>query len=368
MENVRALGGMRRPHLAVRRLPRARAVGRRLRAALEAALAEEPGYPEGSPVASLLRGEVPQSFGPELVDRARRHLAACLFEDPEAQLRGAPAPGEGVWPALVGAQVRAAGDPDGFLEEWLAHGAPTGILEEIPLAGAFPRTEPRDDRRDPGSLASATADCSNYTSAEEAPEVVWGLIYDAEAKGFCEVFASAAEAEAKVGGPLVLTKLGLITKVRQDGTLKHRVVWDMRANDLNATIQILERIVLPRLEDAVDDIRELAALLCTGELLLLMVLDVQDAFHQVPLWPSERRWHAAMLDGHVVVFSRLVFGSKSSPGVWGRVSAWAGRSTAALLPEDRALTELYVDDPLFVARGDVASAAHELTVAALWLS
>ena len=51
----------------------------------------------------------------------------------------------------------------------------------------------------------------------------------------------------------VLTKLALITKVKADGTKKHRLIWDLLRSEVNATVALTERIVLPGIQDAVDD-------------------------------------------------------------------------------------------------------------------
>lgn len=47
-----------------------------------------------------------------------------------------------------------------------------------------------------------------------------------------------------------------------------------------------------------------------------------------------------------IVYDVLVFGSKSSPTVWGRFAAYLGRIVCSILPEVG--TQVYVDDPIFV--------------------
>ena len=49
---------------------------------------------------------------------------------------------------------------------------------------------------------------------------------------------------------------------------------------------------------------------------------------------------------HFIAYMVLVFGSKSSPTIWGRFAALLGRSLAAVCKETH--TQIYVDDPIFV--------------------
>jgi hypothetical protein len=64
----------------------------------------------------------------------------------------------------------------------------------------------------------------------------------------------------------------------------------------------------------------------------------------------------------------LVFGSASAPTVWGRFAAFAARSVAAICNTLGVRLELYVDDPLFVARGPATLAAPRIALATLWLA
>jgi hypothetical protein len=45
-----------------------------------------------------------------------------------------------------------------------------------------------------------------------------------------------------------------------------------------------------------------------------------------------------------IIYDVLVFGSRSSPTIWGRFAALLGRILAATVPENR--THIYVDDPI----------------------
>ncbi|CAE7663019.1 Eef2k, partial [Symbiodinium necroappetens] len=87
---------------------------------------------------------------------------------------------------------------------------------------------------------------------------------------------------------------------------------------------------------------------------------------------GDRRFTAAAVPGNrnrkskyrVILFNTLVFGSASSPTIWGRMAAWLGRSTAAVSLSD---LQCYVDDPIYVLDGPQEElAASDLAVVLLW--
>ena len=160
-----------------------------------------------------------------------------------------------------------------------------------------------------------------------------------------------------------MSRLALISKLKPDGSWKHRLVWDLRRSGVNTAIQQGERVVLPRLLDLVRDVQEIAS---GSAPTFLMGSDVTEAFHQVPLHPSEQAYTVASVAGVFYVFRVLVFGSGSAPTVWGRYGAFLGRSTAAILGPDPVRLQVYVDDPIYAAAGHPREAARFLAVALLW--
>jgi hypothetical protein len=109
--------------------------------------------------------------------------------------------------------------------------------------------------------------------------------------------------------------------------------------------------VLPRLTDVVNDAVALGQCCEKGESIAFLVFDIADAFNNIPVRPDERRFTCASIGGKFIVFDSLVFGSGSSPTVWGRFAAWLGRSIVAICDEWRLRAQVYVDDPLLVVRG-----------------
>jgi len=85
----------------------------------------------------------------------------------------------------------------------------------------------------------------------------------------------------------------------------------------------------------------------------LLVLDFKDAFKQLHVSPKERRYLAGRVGNQYFVYLRLLFGVGSGPLVWGRVAAWIGQSTQAILGGEGRVY-IYVDDPLIVLKGTAA--------------
>ena len=110
-------------------------------------------------------------------------------------------------------------------------------------------------------------------------------------------------------------------------------------------------MVLPRLKDVVNDAVWLAQQCGADESVVFLALDVADAFNNVPVRPEERRFTCASIKGRYIVFDSLVFGSGSSPTVWGRFAAWLGRSLVAVCDDTFVRAQVYVDDPLLALRG-----------------
>ena len=67
-------------------------------------------------------------------------------------------------------------------------------------------------------------------------------------KGYATRYTTLAAAERK-HGELVISPLGNLTKEKADGTLKHRIIQDLRRGGANLLAELFERIVLPRPSD-----------------------------------------------------------------------------------------------------------------------
>ena len=75
----------------------------------------------------------------------------------------------------------------------------------------------------------------------------------------------------------------------------------------------------------------------SGQTIEFLAIEISDAFNNIPVNSKERRFLATKVGDMYVLFTPLVFGAGSSPTVWERFAAFAGRFIAALFSKDRAL-------------------------------
>eukprot|EP00969_Alexandrium_andersonii_P249409 11022475-Alexandrium_andersonii.AAC.1 len=113
-------------------------------------------------------------------------------------------------------------------------------------------------------------------------------------RGWAEVFDSPDELSGALGAAkFPIDRLALISKMKPDGTWKHRIIWDLRRSRVNALVRQGERIAPPRLLDVVQDALEL--LEAFGDDVTFLGTDVSDAFHQVPISSDEYPFTVAAL-------------------------------------------------------------------------
>jgi len=358
-ENWQCLGGMRRPDRSVLSNDGYNRPGRCLQAMAEQFVDD---HPESMAIAESLRiGDSVTGFDESIKAEFRRRwmhtLGAASSDRPI-----------GPDPETLEAWGRAVGDYDAarILPSWLRNGAPIGVLEVIETAGVFPAVAPDEAPKNPDTLSSCVAGWTNYASADSEPQIVMELLQKQKDKGHCNFFDSMPQLCAYLQvESAVLTKLALITKVKPDGTKKHRLIWDLLRSEVNATVSLTERIVLPRIQDAVDDASDLLRQ-NRGDLEWL-VLDIADAFHNIPMLPAERKFTCGKVGNKFIVFEVLCMGGKSSPNIWGRFAAAIGRILASLFDPGEFRCEIYVDDPLMAVVGSFARRQKLLTMALLTL-
>jgi hypothetical protein len=263
------------------------------------------------------------------------------------------------------AMLQTAEDPDIDVPTWLKEGCPTGIGSSVISGrGIFPKVE--------GTSAAilASKECAKlqedwqdekhvnyksfYQDSGDYAEVEIKRISD---KGFIEVFDTWADIEKKWPGAIA-SKVALIVKEKVDGSMKTRLIVDMRRSGVNGGVVVTERIVLPRISDFTGSIIDLMEYDMDeygendGEVgCELAAVDFEDAFHTLLLKEEDRGVMAFRTLSGWAVFSRLCCGMAGAPMVWCRTSAAGCRLGQACFTPQELRLQCFVDDPAMAVRG-----------------
>ena len=362
-ENEACVGGLRAPWRAKSALHMSDAVGVKVREALAKALKEHPEL--------LTAADGAEAFDPDAeaqragVERARQLVAEALgVAHPQPMGRSTS------WqPHLVRGWIQAANDPDVDLPKWLLEGAPLGVREfpDLPARGVFPEVDPGEANAALDELFAKSEPHSNYKSYEEAFVHVAPELDRLRKLGYVEVIGNWSQVVKRFGQRAVVSKLAAILKPRADGSLKVRLVIDFRRSGVNSFVRTRERVVLPRIRDAIDNAVFLMSKSGGNRKLSWMVVDFKDAFHTIPVDPADLDLQVFMSSkGVFEVFNTTVFGSKASPLLWGRFGALLMRSGQALFSMEELLLECYVDDPLIICAGDDETRRLNMALLLLW--
>jgi len=130
-----------------------------------------------------------------------------------------------------------------------------------------------------------------------------------------------------------------------------RQVLDTSLSGATEATPKVERVMLPRILDVVFDLLELLYLAGHHEHVTLFLLDFAEAFWQVPLHPSERKYVSAKLGRHYLVWTGTAQGTRTSPLTRARVVALLMRITQGLMSAKTLRSSCFVDDPLMALRG-----------------
>lgn len=167
------------------------------------------------------------------------------------------------------------------------------------------------------------------------------------------------EAEQSFGRRTV-SKLALILKVREDNTVKKRIVIDPKRSSGNAKAHLPERLCLPRPMDCVEMVKDIYQAAGIGghhpdsrwgqEFILI---DVTDAF--MTFGVDRNEWGHCLApstrDNELLMFTAMLFGFKTAPLLYSRLAAWVSRWLQALVPPSLAAHQTYLDDSLWFFQG-----------------
>ena len=318
-QNELAIGGMRNPKVSASKVPNSLNWGK----CLYQAIAKFCQYRQARDlVRNLLNGSPAEPIDEELVDQLRSQLLAQLgYSEGGLPAKTAKASSP-LYPPLFAAWGQATGDPDAqTLASWIQVGAILGYSTPIPSNGG---------------------------------------------KGFCTIYNSMTEARRDLGTTPILSKLGVIVK-NKESVRKARIIWDLREWKANDLCNQGERIILPRVLDAVSDALDIFR---KGGHPSFLAVDVRDAFHNIPAGEDRSFTTAAFRDedgvDKVLCYDVLVFGAVSSPTLWGRYAAFLGRSLGAITP--MLGLQIYVDDPILAFDSQDPLHSQHLGVALLWFA
>ena len=144
-----------------------------------------------------------------------------------------------------------ADDPDLHVARWREKGFPVGIAEPITPSGLLPAVEESREltARQLEDLSQWTENHASFDQPEGDALPAHALLKDLLDQGFAFLFETLSDAEAWLGAPVVVSPLGDVTKEKSDGSIKHRLIMDLRASEVNRASVVQERQVLPRFGD-----------------------------------------------------------------------------------------------------------------------
>lgn len=258
---------------------------------------------------------------------------------------------------LLEAMLVEAKDNDAeVLPKWLRTGFPLGISQPIENTGIFPETD------DVSASIKASQVIGRLLEDWDGAARNYESFYDAGDKAQAELdrlvederadkVSSWEEVVSMVGEDAKLTQLACIVKMKE-GKEKVRLVVDMRRSGVNGQMQLLERVVLPRVPDVAKSCSELLKLALKSDLLEFMICDFSDAFYTLKLHESERKWVVCKgLDSHYYVMRCICFGLANGPLSWGRLASAAMRLAQSVCFGWEGRIQCYVDDPIIIACG-----------------
>ena len=250
-------------------------------------------------------------------------------------------------------------DPDEHLHVWAVTGAPLGMDAEIPdSGGVFPPAEEESEQAQLAPELEVQLGMGNYKSMQDDAEGARQELDRLVSRGFA-AYLTKGEARQHFHRA-ILSKLALITKAKDSGVKKLRIIIDLLRSGGNDRARVPERIILPRISDVVGSLRELYRLRIrmtkhgseNWEFELISA-DLADAYMHFGVHPSELQNCLAtgLEENELVLFQAMSFGFKGAPLVMGRLSAAAMRLFQAMMPDSQGQIQCYMDDPLMVLQG-----------------
>lgn len=216
-----------------------------VRAALEKAISKDAELQD----LPLAVGKTPAKQLPseKAAARARRRVARTLGLSRDA---GEARHEAGKWRHKIGSRPAEVRVPDTPLVTLLGTGSPMWILEPITPGGLF-RMWPAPaeaDLLDNNFWTKGNHPSFGLTHGDDPEPPGLAILAGYYEKGYAARYSSMLDAERQ-HRKLILSPLGNLSKPKPDGSLKHRIVQDLRRGGANLLAAMFERIVLPRPTD-----------------------------------------------------------------------------------------------------------------------
>ena len=352
------VGGMKNPAEVVEGLPTLQNLGRRILGAWERLCGQNPqitkvGETYGSPDCVLEK---------KWVDRWKGELRKLTGAKGAStvKLKGKWAYQSPLDGNLFEAWGRRANDPETEVAKWIKDGVPLGINSNIRRCNILPPADDKHHQRELGDVGTAQSlreDIGNYVSVVEQREDAEAEIERLKGLGYA-IAVRKEEVEAAGFEGVTISKLGLIVKTKEDGSKKRRIIIDLRRSGGNNKAFLPERLVLPRPMDAVRMLRRLHASQAEEKeahkrTMELVMIDISDAYMHLAIKEAEKG-HClapALDDDHWLLFVALLFGYKTAPLTWSRVAAMVARLVQSIVPVEKGMHQVYLDDSLWALCG-----------------
>ena len=281
LENQQAVGGMRRPQWSNSRIPSLGDFGNKVRNFLDEFLNQHPEL-ENQCIKDI--GKDVENPGPseECLDEARHLFGDLVGVKDIGPIKQGDFSTE-IRANLLEGWRNLANDPDWAVTSWLCgDGVPSGLRRQPEDCGIFPKMDDESDA-ETMDMTDNVDDFEPYASVEN-DEDAWSEVMRIVDKGWLKQLPNIEEVTRYLGERPVLSKFGLIVKVRH-GKTKKRLILDGKSLGVSSRASKGQRIILPRLLDVVYDALNLLA---TGKRVTFLVLDFADAFF---------RWHGTSGNG-----------------------------------------------------------------------
>eukprot|EP00435_Cladocopium_sp_Y103_P021609 s565_g5.t1 len=363
-ENEHFIGGMRNPAKAVARLHKVAETGRDVRRLWSRFVKA---HPEALQAAFDYGGEdcaLDKDVLKEWTETIEHFLKVRDF--PDVVLRPQNRFVSPLNAKLCEAWRRQSGDPERDLVDWIRTGTPLGMAEDIPYCGIFPTVEEEDTEVLGMPDMEAQLGAENYKSFTDEPIHAQAEVQRYLDKGFCMELSGEELKRQFPNG--TLSRLALIVKTKEDGSVKRRVIIDLLRSGGNSRCRIKERIVLPRIQDVIHSLKYLResrfGLFLKAQReewedqdqcneIELASADLADAYYHPAVSENELANCAApsASPGRYLVFTAMLFGFRGAPLIMGRFASMLARLVQALIPPDELQSQLYMDDPLWMLQG-----------------